>query len=106
MTDYRDPYRDPANPAYRDPNARMSDLNEPAGTAPWSTSTWGWIAGAAIAALVLIFAFGTDRTDVATDQTSPPASVGQRPAPPATGTVPDAPTAQPAPAPAAPAPQK
>jgi hypothetical protein len=101
MTDYRDlNYRDPDRPAYRDPHTPM-------GAEPWSNATWGWIAGIAVVVLVLIFAFGTDRTDVAVDNTSPPATVGQRPAapPPSTGMTPDAPTARPLPAPAPAAPE-
>jgi len=89
MTDYRDPN-------YRDPNRPGLDAQ------PWSNATWGWIAGIAAAVLVLIFAFGGGSDRVATDQTSPPATTGQRNVPPpgAAGPKTDAPTMnQPAPAP-------
>ncbi len=91
MTDYRDPNR----PDLRDPNRAMDGQ-------PWSTATWGWIAGIAIVVLVLVFAFGMggngDR--VATDTKSPPATTGQRPIPPAPPA--DAPTQnRPAPTPPA-----
>jgi hypothetical protein len=62
-------HRDPGGSDYRDP---MTDAR------PWSNATWGWIAGLAIAALVLIFAFGTGGDRVATDTKSPPATTGQR----------------------------
>ena len=46
MTDYRDPnYRDPIRPEYRDPNLSTD-------AQPWSTMTWGWIAGIASATLL------------------------------------------------------
>ncbi|SRR6266545_3923815 len=77
MTDYRDPnYRDPNRPmGYRDPDLSMD-------AQPWSNATWGWIAGIAVVVLVLIFAFGTGGDKVATDNTSPPATTGQRNVPP------------------------
>jgi hypothetical protein len=77
MTDYRDPnYRDPNRPmGYRDP-----DLSTDA--QPWSNATWGWIAGIAVVVLVLIFAFGTGGDKVASDNTAPPATTGQRNVPP------------------------
>jgi len=93
MTDYRDPnYRDPTRPD-RDPLG---------GAQPWSNATWGWIAGIAIVVLVLIFAFGTGGDRVATDNKSPPATTGQRPAPAPGGAGPksEAPTPSP-PAPGA-----
>jgi hypothetical protein len=101
MTDYRDPnYRDPARPGYRD------DPNLPVESDSWSTATWGWIAGIAVVALVLIFAFsgGRDADRTATDSAAPPSTTGQRttPALPPSG-MNDAPTMnRPAPAPAAP----
>ena len=95
MTDYRDPnYRDPDRRDYRDP-----DLSTDA--QPWSNATWGWIAGIAAAVLVLIFAFGTGRERVATEDTSP-ATTGQRTNPPPVtgGPTTGAPTAnRPVPAP-------
>ena len=55
MTDYRDPnYRDPVRPEYRDPDM-------PVESGSWSGATWGWIAGIALVALVLIFAFSGGR---------------------------------------------
>ena len=104
MTDYRDPnYRDPARPGYRD-----SDLAPESDS--WSGATWGWIAGIALVALVMIFAFssGRDGDRVARDSNVPPATTGQRSAPPApsTGLNTDAPSMnRPAPAPAPSAPQ-
>ena len=102
MTDYRDPnYRDPSAPDYRRPGMDAG---------AWSNATWGWIAGICVVVLVLIFAFGSvsDKTQTATDGAPPPATTGQRPAPPAAGLPSDAPTQnRPAPAPqnrAAPAP--
>jgi hypothetical protein len=83
MTDYRDPnYRDPIRPEYRDP-----DLAADSGGS-WSGATWGWIAGIALVALVLIFAFssGRDADRVARDSNVPPATTGQRSAPPAPST--------------------
>jgi hypothetical protein len=102
MTDYRDPnYRDPPGPDYRDPTVR-ADANG------WSTATWGWIAGLAVVALILIFAFGMsgDRDQIARDTAQPPSTTGQRqlPATPPTGSRPEAPSTNPAPAPVAPAP--
>jgi hypothetical protein len=98
MTDYRDPNYRESN--YRDPNL-------PPGAEPWSNSTWGWIAGIAVAVLVLVFVFagGRDTTRTADEPANPPATVGQRPmapAPPA-GPTSEAPTMnRPAPAPVAP----
>ena len=95
MTDYRDP-------TYRDPNYRDPSL--PPGAEPWSNSTWGWIAGISVVALVLIFAFGmsseSDRT--ARDTSPPPATTGQRTLPPApsAGAPAEAPSMNLAPAPA------
>lgn len=96
MTDFRDPnYRDPARPGYR-------DLNAPAGSQAWSNATWGWIAGIAVVVLVLIFAFSSGSQRTATDEANPPATTGQRVAPPApsSGMNTGAPTDRPAPAPA------
>jgi hypothetical protein len=72
MTDHRDPNnRDPARPVYRDANA-------PVDSEAWSRSTWGWIAGLAVLALVLIFAFsGRDTNRIAADSTNPPVTTGQ-----------------------------
>jgi hypothetical protein len=97
MTDYRDPnYRAPNRPAY--PEA------DPSEGQAWSNATWGWIAGIAVAVLVLIFIFGSVDQRTATDQSSPPAATtGQRANPPAPPSrVPnEAPTMiRPAPAPA------
>jgi hypothetical protein len=96
MTDYRDPN-------YRDPNLR--DPNGPGYRAPlvtpaessWSMATWGWIAGIAVVALVLVFAFSTPGNQSATNSSNPPATTtgqGQRtlPEPPAAGPKTDAPT--------------
>src|SRR5436853_2069223 len=58
MTDYRDPnYRDPnyRDPNYRDPMYRDVSTEDQA----WSNSTWGWIAGIAVAVLLLVFIFGS-----------------------------------------------
>src|SRR5262245_61230434 len=106
MTDYRDPnyrdpnYRDPNAPGYRDP------LLEAGEGQSWSMATWGWIAGIAVAALVLIFAFSGTNERTATETTNPPAATtgqGDRtlPAPPAAGPKSDAPSST-APAPATP----
>jgi hypothetical protein len=99
MTDYRDPnYRDTARPEYRDPDLPLESES-------WSNATWGWIAGMAVVALVLIFAFssGRDADRTATDSAVPPATTGQRstPAAPPAGMNTEAPTMnRPAPAPA------
>src|SRR4051794_6952920 len=102
MTDYRDPnYRDPARPVYPDANA-------PVDSESWSSSTWGWIAGFAVVALVLIFAFsgGRDASRTAIDSTSPPVTTGQGSSPASPPAIDNgAPTMnRPAQAPAAPAP--
>jgi hypothetical protein len=103
MTDYRDPnYRDPARPGYRD------DPNLPVESQSWSGATWGWIAGIAVVALVLIFAFsgGRDVNRTAIDTSAPPSTTGQRttPALPSGGMNNDAPAMnRPAPAPDTPA---
>jgi hypothetical protein len=106
MTDFRDPnYRDPARPGYRDPDM-------PVESGSWSGATWGWIAGIALVALVLIFAFssGRDGDRVARDSNAPPTTTGQRstpPAAPSTGMSTDAPSMNhPAPVPAPSAPQQ
>jgi hypothetical protein len=105
MTDFRDPnYRDPARPGYRDPDM-------PAESGSWSGATWGWIAGIALVALVLIFAFssGRDGDRLARDSNAPPATTGQRstpPAAPSTGMNPAPSTNPSAPAPAPAAPQQ
>src|SRR6185295_13164755 len=98
MTDYRDPnYRDPMRPDPRDPT--MVPASQ-----PWSSATWGWIAGIAIVVLVLAVMFSNSSSDrSATDTTTPPPTVGQRTTPPAPPAIPksDAPTMdRPAPAPA------
>src|SRR4051794_40064863 len=99
MTDYRDPnYRDPIRPEYRDPNLA-------ADSGSWSGATWGWIAGIALVALVLVFAFSSGREGDRgpRDSNAPPVTTGQRSAPPApsTGMSTDAPsTTRPAPTPA------
>ena len=105
MTDYRDPnYRDPARRESRDPDV-------PVDSESWSSATWGWIAGFAVVALVLIFAFssGRDANRSATDSANPPVTTGQGSSPmaPPAGINTGAPTMNrpaPAPAPAAPAP--
>ena len=79
MTDYRDPnYRDPK---YPDPMYRDVSTEDQA----WSNSTWGWIAGIAVAVLLLVFIFGSssDTTRTANEPANPPATVGQRATPPA-----------------------
>src|SRR4249919_2029693 len=107
MTDYRDPnyrdpnYRDPARPAYPDANA-------PVDSESWSSSTWGWIAGFAVVALVLIFAFssGREANHVASDSTNPPLTTGQGSSPASPPAIdngaPSMNRPAPAPAPAAP----
>jgi hypothetical protein len=102
MTDYRDPnYRDPARRDYRDPDV-------PVDSESWSSATWGWIAGFAVVALVLIFAFSSSDTNrTASDATNPPVTTGQggsRMAPPADPGAPSMNRPAPAPAPAAPQP--
>ena len=106
MTDYRDPnYRDPVRPEYRDPDM-------PAESGSWSGAAWGWIAGIALVALVLIFAFsgGRDANRTARDSNAPPTTTGQGSTPqaaPSTGMSTDAPSAnRPAPAPAPSSPQQ
>jgi hypothetical protein len=104
MTDYRDPnYREPARPVYPAANA-------PVDSESWSSSTWGWIAGLAVVALVLIFAFsgGRDANHVATDSTNPPVTTGQGSSPASPPAIDNGapkmsrPAPAPAPAPAAP----
>jgi hypothetical protein len=95
MTDYRDPnYRDPnldpRAPGYRDPLTTAESSS-------WSMATWGWIAGIAVIALVLVFAFSTPGNQTASNTSSPPpATTGQGqqtlPEPPAAGPKSDAPT--------------
>jgi hypothetical protein len=50
---------------------------------PGSGATWGWIAGAVLAVLVLAFLFGFGRDDTRTADTSRPGAVGQMTPPPA-----------------------
>jgi hypothetical protein len=101
MTDYRDPnYREPVRGEYRDPAV-------PADSGSWSSATWGWIAGLAVLALVLIFVFSGDTNRTASDTTTPPATTtgqgGSRMAPPADPGAPSMNRPAPAPAPTAPA---
>ena len=73
MTDYRDPnYRDPVDREYRDPDVAADSES-------WSGASWGWIAGFAVVALVLIFAFtaGRDGDRTARDMANPPTTTGQ-----------------------------
>jgi membrane peptidoglycan carboxypeptidase len=77
-----DPRYDPPPLREETPQARRyGDLQS-------STAMWGWIAGAVVLALVLVFIFGRwDSTDTtATDTTTPPATTGMAPRnqPPAT----------------------
>jgi len=104
MTDYRDPNnRDPARRVY-------SDANAPVDSEAWSSSTWGWIAGFAVVALVLIFAFsgGRDANHTAADSTTPPVTTGQGSSPASPPAIDkgaptmNRPAPAPAPAPAAP----
>jgi hypothetical protein len=107
MTDYRDPdYRDPR---LRDPAAPDYHRTGMDDGGSWSNATWGWIAGICVVVLLLIFAFGsgTDNTQTAREGVNPPATIGQRPtppAPPAAGPLNEAPAARPAPPVTAPAP--
>jgi hypothetical protein len=67
-----------------------------------STAMWGWIAGAVVLALVLVFIFGRwDSTDsTATNTTvTPPATTGMAPRNPAPATTPPARTQSTNPAP-------
>jgi hypothetical protein len=67
---FRDPRLDPA-PLPDDDirNQRLSELNQ-------TNAMWGWIAGAVVLALVLVFAFssGNNTTETASNVPSPPAT--------------------------------
>jgi hypothetical protein len=81
MTDFRDPnLRHTEDMMRRDPTAPRDPSLDPA-LRPWNDSTWAWIAGAAVVALVLMFIFtiGSEPTRTATNTASPPAE--NRPAP-------------------------
>jgi len=84
-----DPFKDPRydTPPLREDeirNQRLEGMND-------SNALWGWIAGAVVLALVLVFVFARGQnTDVATNTTipAPPAATNgmappQSPAPPA-----------------------
>ena len=103
-----------SDPRYTDPRYDQPPLHEPpprpirSSELESSNAMWGWIAGAVVLALVLVFIFGRmNSTDVATDTrttTSPPATTGMapprtEPAPPAQRPTP-APTTPSTPAPA------
>jgi len=87
---YRDPRADP--PPLREEDIRsqrLSELNS-------SNAMWGWVAGAVVLALVLVFIFArspSDEPSTASLPQQPPATTGS------------APPANPAPPPAARAPQ-
>ena len=73
---YRDPRMDPAPIREEDIRGRrMSELDQ-------SNAMWGWIAGAVVLALVLVFVFasGQSTTDTASNvPTAPPAATGSSP---------------------------
>jgi hypothetical protein len=76
MTDprYRDPRLDP--PPMEEGEVRSQRLDELSS----SNAMWGWIAGAVVVALVLLFVFGStgpNTSDQATTTTTPPATTGQ-----------------------------
>jgi hypothetical protein len=84
---FRDPRLDPA--PLRDDDVRSQRLNELEST----NAMWGWIAGAVVLALVLLFVFTrSDSTDTTASNTvpSPPAAT--------TGSAPSAPSTAQAPA--------
>ena len=108
MTDFRDPKnRDPNAPVYRDPMA-SNPPNMGPDNPPWSMATWGWIGGIAVVLLIIVVMFSSGNSiRTATDTANPPATIGQRTAPPAPTIAPstDAPTMNrlaPAPEPVAP----
>jgi hypothetical protein len=90
------------DPNYFPPNSsdpyRRNDASLPPDGQPWSNATWGWMAAVAAVVLVLIFAFGRGGDNVASNDSKPSATTGQRtiPAPPPTGPQLNSP-AQPAP---------
>jgi|SRR5437588_6691639 len=107
MTDFRDPNpRHTDDMMHRDPSAPRDPSLDPA-LRPWNDSTWAWIAGAAVVALMLMFIFtiGSEPTRTATNITNPPAENRPAPVPPAPSTMnrpatPETTTPAPAPTPA------
>ena len=98
-----------SDPRYTDPRYNSPPLNEPpprpmnrSSELESSNAMWGWIAGAVVLALVLVFIFGRmNSTDVASDTTTttlPSATTGM--APPRTEPMP--PAQRPIPAPMTP----
>src|SRR5262245_51100787 len=99
-----------SDPRYTDPRYDQPPLQEPrrpsnrASELESSNAMWGWIAGAVVLALVLVFIFGRmNSSDMASDTTtttSPPATTGM--APPRNPERNTLPAQRPTPAPAAP----
>ncbi len=85
-----------SDPRYRDPNIDRPPLqeddlrSEPSERAQLSNAMWGWVAGAVVLALVLMFVFTRGSiNDTTASNTAPPAAttgsgsaIPQRPAPP------------------------
>jgi hypothetical protein len=96
MSDPRDMRRMPGDPLYTPPDAPLP--GDPLAAAPYDAadrggSSWGWIVGTVVVALLLIFAFTRDwKTDTASNP--PGTTTAQRQLPPA------APSPTPPPAPA------
>src|SRR5207244_10790441 len=83
MTDFRDPnWRNPDDTMRRDPSAPRDPNMDPA-LRPWRDSTWAWIAGAAVVAIVLMFIFsiGSEPTRTASTDATSNAPAENRPAP-------------------------
>jgi hypothetical protein len=98
---YRDPRLDP--PPMEEGEVRSRRIDELSS----SNAMWGWIAGAVVVALVLLFVFGSrgpNTSDQATTTASPPAATtGQRTTPtpqppPIANPSPTSPPATPSPA--------
>jgi hypothetical protein len=99
MSDPRDMRRMPGDPLYTPPDAPLpgDPLAATGSTTPYDAtdrggSSWGWIIGTVVVALLLIFAFTRDwKSDTASNQ--PTTATAQRQVPPAApdrGTTPPA----------------
>src|ERR1043166_3575615 len=99
MSDPRDMRRMPGDPLYTSPDAPLP--GDPLGSTPYdaadrgTASSWGWIVGTVVVALLLIFAFTRDwKADTASS--GPTTTTAQRQLPPAAPPQPTTPPAAPA----------